>query len=80
MNIVEEIEKQLLEGKITLRHLELAHLGYMRHRKDLPEGVRNQFAGHTVSRLLRFSDNISNAIGIATLSYYRGKEEKNKLK
>lgn len=78
MNIVQEIENQLVEGKISLRHLELAHLGYMRRRKDLPEGVRNQFAGSNVSILLRFADRINTAIGIASLSYYRALEEPKK--
>lgn len=77
-NLVEEVERALLDGKISLRHLELAHIGYMRHRKDLPEGVKNQFVGASISPLLRFSSNIGNAIGVAHLSYLRGKEDKSK--
>lgn len=77
-NIVDRIQNALLDGEIGLRHIELAHLGYMRHRKDLPEGVRNQFADINVSSILRFSDDINNAIGIATLSYHRGKLDTSK--
>lgn len=79
MNTVDQIQKELLEGKLSLRHLELAYIGYMRYRKDLPEGVRNQFVGANISRILRFSDDIGTAIGIATLSYYRGKEGKEEI-
>lgn len=75
-NLVDRVQNALLSGEIGLRHLELAHLGYMRIRKDLPEGVRNQFAGHNVSILLRFAERINSAIGIATLSYHRAEQGK----
>ncbi len=74
MNKFDQLVQDLLDGKLSHTHVQIAYRTYIRQREDLPEGIKDILCGPSGGSGLigRAFDQISEMIGGTELAYRRG--------
>lgn len=75
MNRFDQLVQDLVDGKLTHNHLQIAYRAYIRQNSNTPEGIKDILCGvDTGSGLIgRAFDQISEMVGGMELAFRRGK-------
>ena len=74
MNRFDQLVQDLMDGKLTLNHIQIAYRTYLRQRTDIPEGIKDILCGTDGGAGLvgKAFNQISETVGSVELAYRRG--------
>ncbi len=75
MNAFDELVKKINDGELTYGDMQRAARAQVRHRKDLPEGIKSILSGESRSNtgiLFEMFQPFAGVIGAIELAYRRG--------
>lgn len=74
MNKFDQLVEDIVNGELTISHIEMAYRESIRRKTTMSEGVKNLLVGKEGAGLVKFASHIGEIVGNMELSYLRGRQ------